>query len=77
MIWQGGPHSRREVVLTDRGAALLLALTVALMAAAGLAHSSIRTDPLPAVVVYEDGSGVQYQGDTEVRTFPERTFVGR
>lgn len=27
------------------------------------------------IVVEEDGSGVQYHGDTEVRTFPEDTFV--
>lgn len=27
------------------------------------------------VVIYEDGSGVQYDGDQEVKTFPEGTFV--
>ncbi len=28
----------------------------------------------PQVTVYEDGSGVQYAGSREVRTFPEGTF---
>lgn len=27
------------------------------------------------VVIYDDGSGVQYFGDTEVRTFPADTFA--
>lgn len=27
------------------------------------------------IVVYEDGSGVQYFGDKEIRTFREGTFV--
>lgn len=34
-----------------------------------------RPSTPPPVVVYEDGSGVQYQGDTEVKTFPAGTFV--
>jgi hypothetical protein len=37
-----------------------------------IAHFSA---PAPAVVVYEDGAGVQYIGDQEVRTFPDGTFV--
>lgn len=37
--------------------------------------SNTRADqPVYNVVVEEDGSGVQYIGDTEVATFPEGTF---
>lgn len=31
--------------------------------------------PTRSVEIFEDGSGVQYLGDTEVRTFPNGTFA--
>jgi hypothetical protein len=54
---------------------LAVAVVPVMLIGAGLgAHWSHRPDK-PPIVIYEDGSGVQYQGDIEVKTFPEGTFV--
>lgn len=63
--------TRRAHLLT--GLAAGVALTLWLNPSRG-AHSEENT-PVQNVVTYEDGSGVQYDGDREVRTFPADTFV--
>lgn len=56
-----------------------LALAVATLAfVGGVPHHHARYNPdapNATVTIYEDGSGVQYLGDKEVRTFPHDTFV--
>lgn len=63
--------------MTSRSALALLGLTVSAILGAALGGFTGLKEPAPRppVVIYEDGSGIQYVGDREVRTFPEGTFV--
>jgi hypothetical protein len=55
--------------------ALLLLLALALGIYATRNVDSDYPEQRSIVYVYEDGSGVQYVGTTEVRTFPHDTFA--
>lgn len=68
-------HMKRSHII---GVLLVIAAAIAanwLLGVNKVNDSSLRWYHRPNVVVYEDGSGVQYIGDMEVRTFPEGTFV--
>lgn len=64
------------MTFSGRARTMVLAGMTASLAVVALSghHHPSRPSP-PPVVIYEDGSGVQYQGDSEVKTFPEGTFV--
>ena len=71
------------MAFTNRGAALVLALTASAVYLAGTVATDTPSDVIPArqetckgVEIYEDGSGVQYDRECqEIRTFPNGTFV--
>lgn len=62
--------------MTGRRVALVCAAAALVGFASGAAGVGFPAAPdTTDVVVYEDGAGVQYIGDQEVRTFPVGTFV--
>lgn len=63
--------------LTKRGQ-LLAGLTLGAMTMLGGTmaeeNTPMNTDHRTDLVIYEDGSAVRYDGDTEVGTYPAETF---
>lgn len=69
---------RRAITLAGLGAACALSITAtpAPTPVVVLANPPVvERHPFTGVEVFEDGSGVQYVSDVEVRTFPADTFV--
>jgi hypothetical protein len=64
------------MTFSGRARTLVLVAMTGCLAAEVLSGHGHQPRPLPPpVVIYEDGSGVQYEGDKEVKTFPADTFV--
>lgn len=63
-------NRRRRRIL----AALSMSATIGFAAHPAMSTTCPTPASSPDLVTYEDGSGVLYQGDKEIRTYPEDTF---